>query len=428
MIKRALLSTFRRIVRLYFRQIERVGDTPGADTRGRVFVANHHNALVDPILVLTDAPCEISPIAKSTLWNIPGLRWLLDAAGAVPLNRRKDNPDKDAATTGQEFDKIAGHLTGGGNILIFPEGTSHSEPQLAPLRTGAARMLLAADERRRTQGGVPLTFQAAALEFDAVDKFRSRCLLLWGPVRKFAEVDGHDDEARVRAATSIMEADLKELLVEGQTHAERRLIARVAELFANDAGDSSLERWNAIGRKVEQANQTLRGMDRILVDYVEFKVNRYYAELARLGLRDDQLVGGGAPDPISTNGLKLALLAPLAIPGIVLYAVPYWVPRLVARSADQDAASTYKLAAGLVVYPLWMAGLVGASLAFVPSPWKLPAVAVAVLSPFAALAWLDAWTDQANHRAISDDERARLAELRAGATLAIATARASVTA
>jgi len=144
-VRRALVGTFRSIIRLYFREIERIGTPPPADTRGRVFVSNHHNALIDPVLVLTDTDCEISPIAKSTLWSVPGLRWLLDRAGAVPIVRRKDTPDKDASSTAATFAKIATHLAGGGNILIFPEGTSHSEPQLAPLRTGAARMMQAAE-------------------------------------------------------------------------------------------------------------------------------------------------------------------------------------------------------------------------------------------------------------------------------------------
>src|SRR5882672_3396433 len=134
-LRGALVATFRGLMRLYFRDIERVGVPPGADVRGRVFVSNHTNALIDPILVLTDAACEISPVAKSTLWSIPGLRWLLDRAGAVPIVRRKDTPDKAASKNDEVFDKIAAHLCGGGNVLIFPEGTSHSEPQLAPLRT-----------------------------------------------------------------------------------------------------------------------------------------------------------------------------------------------------------------------------------------------------------------------------------------------------
>jgi len=420
-----LLGLFRQVVNLYFRQIERVGEGPTADTRGRVFVSNHHNALIDPILVMTDAACAISPIAKSTLWAIPGLRRLLDAVGAVPIVRRKDAPDKDAAANDDTFDRIAGHLVGGGNILIFPEGTSHSEPHLAPLRTGAARMLAAADLRRREADvDAPLTFQAAALEFDAADKFRSRCLLLWGPVRAFADLPG-DGEERIRAATAIMEADLKELLVEGATHDERQLIARVAELLAHDAGDASLARWNTIGRRVELASETLRELDGERVALVERSVGAYYAALDRLGLRDAHVVGGVAPDPATPGRtLRLALLAPLAIPGMILYAPPYFVPRLVARTADRDAASTYKLAAGLLVYPLWMGGLVGASIAFVPSPWKVPAAVLAVVSPFAALAWLDAWKSRA--RSATADELAQLADLRATAIAAIEDARTSV--
>src|SRR5258708_29131584 len=181
-LRRALRGTFGGIMRLYSRRIERVGEPPSATTRGRVFVANHHNALIDPILVLTDADCEISPIAKSTLWKIPGLRWLLDRAGAVPLVRRKDDPNKSASANDAAFDRIADHLARGGNILVFPEGTSHSEPHVAPLRSGAARMLVAAEQRN----GVPLTFQAVALEFDARDDFRSPSLVVWGPVRRLA--------------------------------------------------------------------------------------------------------------------------------------------------------------------------------------------------------------------------------------------------
>jgi 1-acyl-sn-glycerol-3-phosphate acyltransferase len=122
-LRGVLVSAFRRVMRLYFRNIERVGVPPGRDTRGRVIVSNHTNALIDPVLVLTDAACEISPVAKSTLWSIPGLRWLLDRAGAVPIVRRKDTPDKDATQNSAIFEKIAQHLAGGGNILIFPEGT-----------------------------------------------------------------------------------------------------------------------------------------------------------------------------------------------------------------------------------------------------------------------------------------------------------------
>jgi 1-acyl-sn-glycerol-3-phosphate acyltransferase len=419
-VRRALITTFRRVIRLYFREIERIGTPPPADTRGRVFVSNHHNALIDPVLVLTDTACEISPIAKSTLWDVPGLRWLLDRAGAVPIVRKKDAPGKSAADNDATFDTIAAHLASGGNILIFPEGTSHSEPQLAPLRTGAARMLVAAEARR----GTPQTFQAVALEFDARDDFRSRCLVLWGPVRRLADVAGTGED-RVASITAQMDADLRELLVEGATHEERRLIARVAEMLANDEGDASLAGWNAIGRQVEHAGKTLRGVKPEVVEQVQAKVEAYYAELAKYGLTDAQLATARAAvhEPRS-RWIERALLAPLAMPGFALYALPYFIPRMVARRYDPDAVSTIKLGTALVVYPLWAAGLVTLAFVTLPPPLSFGAAAIAIASPFAALRWLDAYWNRTPAHEATPQALAHLGRLRITARTAIDDARA----
>src|SRR5579859_2651078 len=110
----SLLGVFRWVVSLYFREVEVVGDVPSATTGGRIFGANHFNGLVDPILVLTNAPCPIAPVAKSTLWKVPVLRALLDAVGAVPVARRKDDPNKPAEANEEVFARVASHLGGGG--------------------------------------------------------------------------------------------------------------------------------------------------------------------------------------------------------------------------------------------------------------------------------------------------------------------------
>ncbi len=426
-VRGVLVSTFRRLMRLYFREIERVGEPPSAATRGRVVVSNHTNGLIDPILVITDAPCELAPVAKSTLWDIPGLRWLLEQAGAVPIVRRRDTPDKASAANHEVFDKVADHLASGGNILIFPEGTSHSEPQLVPLRSGAARMLAAAAER----GGAPPTFQAAALEFDDRTDFRSRCLILWGPVRHLADVPGEGEE-KIRNTVELMAGDLADLLVEGETPEERLRVARVAELLANEDPERTMERWSGIGRQVEAANLALRGLeqaDRELVQEVAARVDAYYDELLRLGLTDEQIAiadgaprGDGGPSAIRDPLWKQLALAPLAISGFALYALPYFVPRLLARKAEADVVSTFKFGAALVVYPLWMGGLVAGSFLLLPSPWSWIAAAIAVSSPFAALRWLDVWYQR--KASASAEELAALAELRRAARAVIEQARA----
>src|SRR5262249_3118981 len=97
-LRAALTRLFRRIIGVYFPEIEVLGEAPAKDVRGRLFVSNHVNAIVDPILIFTTAPCDISPIAKSTLWKVPGLRWLLGVVDAVQIVRRVDDPSKQSGS------------------------------------------------------------------------------------------------------------------------------------------------------------------------------------------------------------------------------------------------------------------------------------------------------------------------------------------
>jgi 1-acyl-sn-glycerol-3-phosphate acyltransferase len=384
----ALLAFFRRVSAIYFRDIEVVGELPEASTHGRLFAPNHVNALVDPVLVMTNAPCAIAPIAKSTLWKIPVLRGILDAVGAVPVVRRRDDPTKVAGANDEVFARVASHLTGGGNVLIFPEGTSHNEPHVVKVRSGPARMLA----RAHDEGARGLTFQAVGLEFDERDTFRSRALVVYGPVRSVDALDASGD-ALVDAITAQLRADLAELVVEGDDWEERRLVARIASLFAHEAGDASLARWNEIGRRVEAAKRALRPEHAALYRELKEKVTRYFDTLDAAELRDIDVVQGDAtPRARGKRAAILALTLPLAIPGVVLYWLPYQIPRVLSRKlakGEADSISTYKLATGLVVFPVWAGALVATSFATLPLPIALAASGVVVASPFAALTWLD---------------------------------------
>ena len=420
-LRRAVLSVFRRVIRVYFRDVEVVG-APGPDARGRIFGANHVNGIVDPLVVLTSVGCDIAPVAKSTLWKVPGLRWLLDVADAVPVVRKRDDPSLPRGSNDDVFDRVATHLDAGGNILIFPEGTSHNEPHLIGLKSGAGRMLA----RAREKGASGLSFQAVALEFDARDEFRSRALVVFGPVRSVDELAASSDDLP-HAITDVLFADLSELVVEGESWADRVLIARVAEMLTHEAGTVSLAEWNAIGRRVEAARRAL-AEERALYDEVERAVSSYYAALDASGLSDDRVRSGAGPAGTSSP-LVLALLAPLALVGAVLYAIPYRLPRIATALAkgETDVVSTYKLGIGLVVFPLWLALLVALGFVFLPSPSSLAAAVVAVASPLAALPWLDRFDRSRLRRrtagTAATPTRAELVAARAAALAAIDRAR-----
>src|SRR5262249_22061061 len=145
-------------------------------------VVNHPNALVDALLVGWAMPRRVVLTAKATLFDSRPLAWLLNWVGVVPLVRKSDVRDASSATidprrNARAFDALRGVLRDGGAVVIFPEGISHDNPSLAPLRTGAARIAL----ESRDEGGVHnLHVVPVGLTFERKDAPRTRVLVQVG--------------------------------------------------------------------------------------------------------------------------------------------------------------------------------------------------------------------------------------------------------
>ena len=123
--------------------------------------------------------------AKATLFEHPLLAPVLRAVGVVPLRRAKD--ERAAARRGgapsvarnrESFRQVHGCAAGGQRVvLVFPEGISHDQPALAPLKTGAARMALAA---RPMRACVVSHLLPLGLIFERKEQPRSRVLVRVG--------------------------------------------------------------------------------------------------------------------------------------------------------------------------------------------------------------------------------------------------------
>lgn len=116
--------------------------------RGPILVAmNHQNALVDALLAMWIVPRDLRLTAKSTLGNTPGGALLMKSVGIIPLRRAADDASAgEQIRNRQSFKAMIDELRNGGAILVFPEGRSHNESTVAPLKTGLARTALRARE------------------------------------------------------------------------------------------------------------------------------------------------------------------------------------------------------------------------------------------------------------------------------------------
>jgi 1-acyl-sn-glycerol-3-phosphate acyltransferase len=123
-----------------------------------LIAANHQNALVDSLIVAWVIPRRIAMTAKATLTENPLIALLFRILGVVPLRRVSDEAGKsngspaDRSRNTEAFREILNVLEQRRAVLIFPEGKSHNEVGLEPLKTGLARLALRARDERFIKG------------------------------------------------------------------------------------------------------------------------------------------------------------------------------------------------------------------------------------------------------------------------------------
>ena len=360
----AVVRLARTLVAIFFQRIEVVGGERVPEQGAVLFVANHHNSLVDPALLLAKLPRKPRFLAKSTLWKAPLLRQLLDLAAAIPVYRRQD-AGEDTSRNRETFEACFDALAEGGAVALFPEGISHDAPHLAPLKTGAARIALDAEAAR---GPLGLRIVPVGLTFDRKSVFRSRVLLRVGePIDPLAQAESRagDEVAAVRALTDRIEAGLREVTLNYPSAEEVPLVDRVSEVLATPGKE--LPARLALAEAFTLRARVIETYDRLAARYpdevaaVRRRAAGYAEALARHGLRDDHVASRYPRETLllyAVGGASLLLFwLPVASVGALLNWVPYRLCGVVARfSHTEDLPATYKLLGGFVLFPLtWLA-------------------------------------------------------------------------
>ena len=352
------------IVRIFFRRIEVIGGERIPRQGPLLLLANHINSLIDPCLVIHTAPRMPRFLAKSTLWDLAYMRPFLHLAAAIPVYRRHDE-GVDTTRNEEMFARCHELLRDGGTIALFPEGISHNQPSLQPLKTGAARIALEAEDRF---GPLGVRLLPVGLLFDDKGTFRSQVVVHVGeaidlPERQAAP-SGAGREA-VRELTERMDEGLRQVTLNYDNWHEAALVERAADLYsrpwAEVPGEAPLADGVTLRRAFLEGYRQLQESHPEEVAAVATAVERYDDTLRALHLRDDQVAalyeGRRVMRWLVHTAYVLLVLLPLACLGFLLNAVPYHFPRWAAQrfAPSPDTVSTYKIFGALFAYPgFWL--------------------------------------------------------------------------
>jgi glycerol-3-phosphate O-acyltransferase/dihydroxyacetone phosphate acyltransferase len=365
-------------------------------------VANHPNALIDPVMVFRVAGRPARPLAKAPLFEHPVIGPLLQGLAGLPVYRRKDDPAR-MHLNDDTFDAAVAALHRADAVQIFPEGTSHSEPSLAPLRTGAARIALQAESRAGWTLGLRVV--PVGLTYARKAMFRSRALAVVGDgfgVADLRETYERDPVEAARVLTERITAALEAVTLNLSTLEDRRLIDIAERLYARGKGTPADHR-DSLRSRFPRLQQFAVGLARLRAHdpgrhaRLAAAGADYGRKAERLGAADSEVPSRYRPRRVAwyvvLQGLSLAIGFPLALLGAALWGVPYLLHRLVLRvlRVTEDATATYKLLIAIVAFALaYAAWLAIAWVQLGPGLAALAAVLLPALGAF-TLRWGLRW-------------------------------------
>jgi 1-acyl-sn-glycerol-3-phosphate acyltransferase len=178
----------------------RVRGTEHVPATGPILIVANHSSVLDPPLVGSVCPRQLTFMAKAELFRIPGLGALIRRLGAQPL--RREGADPAALRMAQRV------LADGGALVVFPEGTRGPEGTLREAKPGAALLAM--------HGGIPVVPAYVSGSGRAWPRGRrlprpAKVMVTFGAPLRFEPPAGAERKKQYEAASRRMMAAIAEL-------------------------------------------------------------------------------------------------------------------------------------------------------------------------------------------------------------------------
>jgi glycerol-3-phosphate O-acyltransferase/dihydroxyacetone phosphate acyltransferase len=345
----------------FYRKITVTGHRHEHSHNPCIIVSNHPSTLLDPLNVAVESNVEIYFLANASLFRNPFISWLLRKLYCIPIERYQDTGGK-PLDNAASFEQAENHLTEGGCIYVAPEGSSYVERRLRKIKTGTARIALAAMQRSGWTANISIL--PIGLNYSDPTRYRSELLTIHGeyiPVAQFREDYEADPVNAVYCLTEAIGEGIGQLIIDSEDGHQDELLHRLETIVQNAHPLPPLEAHDRSRKVLAHLKDWKVGNP---ADYEAFSqgVFAYFEKIKALKISDLQV----AEQQSGTNAIPLLLTLPLFVPGYLSHVLPCFFTKKItdALNGDFHWVPTYKFAAGVVMYPLfiwlqvWLVGLV----------------------------------------------------------------------
>lgn len=365
MLYAILRQLFRITFRFFFRNAYRNHPERIPEKGPLLICANHPGAFLDPVVIATLVNRKIFFLAKGAAFKGKFGKWFLPKLNMIPVYRQQDDPSQ-MHKNQETFVKCFEHLGKGGVILIFPEGISITERKLKPLKTGAARIALGAEEKYNY--GLNVQISCIGLNYEDPHTFRRDVYVGFSePVNVLDYAQQHKENgfAAAEALTEEIRNRLEEQMINTADEETDKLVAFIERLYKHDllkergidASDKP-EEFLLTKRIVSTVNY-FREREPERVARISQDIKSYFWKLDELGLSDRVLRSGYGRPRLWMKSLSDLLFIVIGFP-VYLYGLLHnYLPFITASVLSKKLVKSREFrgavgaAAGMLLYLIW---------------------------------------------------------------------------
>lgn len=365
MIYRFLKQVVRLALFFFFRKIELSGKQNIPSNGPVIFVANHPNTLMDPLLVASLIPQRVGFLANASIFINKFISSIWRYFHVIPVYRKEDVTNGDKPDNRKSFEKCHEYLAKKGSLLVFPEGTSHYELKLREIKTGTARIALSYEDLNGFKGN--LTIIPIALDYVDAIHFRTVVsVTACAPINvaAYKSTFEQNDQKAVLDLTREIRNELAAIIPQTSGKQQELFLIKAHQFYkifyeAKEPLNKNPKEVLDLRTQIAKALQILEKKNVALYQDTEKKL-LYFADMLKEEKIDMSSVaasrkGNYGSTKIFGMMLMFVLCFPLYLIGLCCNYIPYIIPAKVfkAMKIDIEYRASVQMLIGMIVFPLY---------------------------------------------------------------------------
>jgi 1-acyl-sn-glycerol-3-phosphate acyltransferase len=302
-------------IHFFFRRVVVAGAHRVPQNRPVVMVANHQNALLDPVVLCVSTNVQLNWLTRADVFKNPLVNRFLRRINMLPVYRERDRVVDLHDRNNEIFRLCYERMKNNAIIGIFPEGTHRGKKQLVPLKKGLARLVIGAYE----SGVRDLCILPVGLDYESFYEPQKNLLVKIGePIELDVFLERKDvTHAKLHAEiTDVVHHALRELMIHidhDDVHSE--ILALKPLIDSRMKGESLMKKYDvfhAFARELDEKTE--------YHPFLNHEVNRY-----RTGMHEMKIDEGMFSNQ---PGWLDVLFVVGALPIAVIAAIVFWPMQL----------------------------------------------------------------------------------------------------